>query len=224
MFQMVIYIYISISYFRGEGSSRRYKHRVTSYNLYHFIDCIAPLFNIVLFIYIYIYSNTPLEGLWGLINVLQLISYTMLLPLLFPKNLLIFLGNMAMVHGFNKFTPNLFKYILYDEEYSESPLNDTYKNRGFSSRTMILLVGSELTTFCFIFILIGILLVLKKYFKYIIILYYIYRPLRNIIAKLLKALRYSAIIRSILTGYLKIILATFLNFAVVNIYIYIYYI
>ena len=168
-----IYIYLILGEKAvAEGTSTGSQATIYTTLLTALLLCLILYYTILYInIYIYIYSNTPLEGLWGLINVLQLISYTMLLPLLFPKNLLIFLENMAMVHGFNKYTPNLFKYIFYDKEYSETPLNTTYKNRGFNSRTMILLVGSELTTFCFIFILIGILLLLKKYCKYIIYIY-----------------------------------------------------
>ena len=50
-----------------------------------------------------------------------------------------------------------------------------------------------------------------------------YRKLRNIINRILKKLRYSILIRSLITGYLKIVLASYLNFAIVtkyNIYIY----
>ena len=123
---------------------------------------IFVLYNIYIYIF---YSNTPLEGLWGLINVLQLISYTMLLPLQFPKNLLIFLDAIAMVHGFNKFIPNLFAFLIFDEDYHDQAYNDTFKNRGFDTRTMLLLVGSELTLFLFIFIAIGLLLIIKKFCK-----------------------------------------------------------
>ena len=46
----------------------------------------------------------------------------------------------------------------------------------------------------------------------------IHRKLTNIINKILKKLRYSILIRSLITGYLKIVLASFINFAIVNIY------
>ena len=108
------------------------------------------------------HSNTPLEGLWGLINVLQLISYTMLIPLFFPKNLLMLLENIALVHGFNKFIPNLFKYIFTQDDRQREPFNHTFKKRGFNNRTMILLAGSEITAYCFIIIGIGILILVKR--------------------------------------------------------------
>ena len=89
----------------------------------------------------------------------------MLLHLQYPKNLLIFLEALAMVHGFNRFVPNIFKYLLFDEDYHDEAYNETFEGRGFNTRTMLLLVGSELTLFIFIFIAIGVLLVLKRLCK-----------------------------------------------------------
>ena len=89
----------------------------------------------------------------------------MLLSLQFPKNLLIFLEAIALVHGFNRFVPNLFKYLVFDEDYHDESYNETYKSRGFNTRTMLLLIGSELTLFVLIYLLIGILLIARKYCK-----------------------------------------------------------
>ena len=89
----------------------------------------------------------------------------MLLPLQYPKNLLIFLEALSLVHGFNKYVPNMFKILLFDEDYHDSAYNKTFEQRGFDTRTMLLLVGSEISMFVFIFIAIGSLLLLKKLFK-----------------------------------------------------------
>ena len=70
-----------------------------------------------------------------------------------------------MVHGFNRFVPNIFKYLFFHGNYEKEPLNDTFNSRGFDNRTMILLVGSEITMLCFIFILIAFLTLLKKNIK-----------------------------------------------------------
>ena len=154
--------------YRGEGSSRRGEFRITDGAYHNFSNGFINVSSIVRnnMTHPNTLSNTPLEGLWGLINVLQLISYTMLLPLLFPKNLLIFLEAIALVHGFNKFVPNLFKYLIFDDDYHEQSFNSTFKSRGFDNRTMILLVGSEFTLFLIIFLIIGFLLLLKKCLKY----------------------------------------------------------
>ena len=89
----------------------------------------------------------------------------MLLPLQYPKNLLILLEAISMVHGFNRFVPNLFKYLIFDEGHHDQAYNNTFEKRGFNTRTMLLLVGSELTLFIFIFMAIGTLLLLKRLCK-----------------------------------------------------------
>ena len=125
------------------------------------------LYEYSLFIYLIVifYSNTPLEGLWGLINVLQLISYTMLLHLKYPKNLLIFLEALSLVHGFNTYVPNIFKFLLFEENNRDQPYNETFEQRGFDTRTMLILVGSEISLFVFIFMAIAILILVKRMFK-----------------------------------------------------------
>ena len=113
--------------------------------------------------YTYIHSNTPLEGLWGIINVLQLISYTMLLSLYFPENLLIFLKAVSLAHGYNKFVPNIFKYLVFDDELHEDSYNDTFKKRGFSNRTTLLLIGSEITSILIILFAICLSLLFRRF-------------------------------------------------------------
>ena len=76
-----------------------------------------------------------------------------------------------MVHGFNRFVPNMFMYLFFHGDYEEEPYNETFKNRGFNNRTMILLVGSEITMLCLILLLTVFLVVLKKYIKYLCFLF-----------------------------------------------------
>ena len=78
-----------------------------------------------------------------------------------------------MVHGFNKLIPNLFKYLLFHGDYEDDAMNPTFDNRGFSSRTMLILVGSEITLLCLILITIALLKIIAKTCKYIEIYIYI---------------------------------------------------
>ena len=149
-----------------------------------------------------------MEGLWGLINILQLISYTILIPIRFPKNLLIFLQAIALVHGYNQFIPNIFGYLVFDEELEENSFNSCFESRGFRTRTMILLIGSDMTLLLFMFLLIPLVILLKKKLKS--------KMVKFILQKIDDRLRFRIIIRSLITGFLRIAMATFLNFGILQ--------
>ena len=68
-----------------------------------------------------------------------------------------------LAHGYNKFIPNIFKYLIFDDGYHENSYNKTFKNRGLDSRTTILLIGSELTLILIILAIISICVVLRKF-------------------------------------------------------------
>ena len=89
----------------------------------------------------------------------------MLLPLFFPKNLLIFLKAVALTHGFNQFIPNLFKLFIFDLEYHDNSYNYAFETRGFESRATLLLIGSDISLILAIFIVIACVLLLKKYHR-----------------------------------------------------------
>lgn len=89
-------------------------------------------------------SNTPIEGMWAMVSVLQMMSYITLMNLHFPGNLLSFLEYIESVHDFNKWFPNPFTYLLPPSKLNMDPYNEQFENRGMENRNMIYLCGSDL--------------------------------------------------------------------------------
>ncbi len=90
------------------------------------------------------HSNTPIEGMWAAMSVLQMMSYLTLLSLNFPDNLLTFLGYVESVHNFNKWLPNMFTYLFPSRYLDLSPYNEQFNDRGFENRITLYLCGSDL--------------------------------------------------------------------------------
>jgi len=89
-------------------------------------------------------SNTPIEGMWIAISVLQMISYLALININFPENLLTFLSYVETVHNFNKWFPNPFTYIIGEAKMDMTPYTEQFERRGFTNRNMVFLCGSDL--------------------------------------------------------------------------------
>ena len=101
--------------------------------------------------------NTPLEGMWAIINVIQLLSYITLMQLKFPENVLIFFEQIESVHNYNKWFPNGFEYILKRSTVYDTPYNDQFAKRGFNSSVMLFLAGSDIIVMIAMIISIGLL-------------------------------------------------------------------
>ncbi len=147
-------------------------------------------------------SNTPIEGMWMAMSVIQMISYVTLIDLNYPANLLYFLEKLESVHNFNKWLPNPFEYVLAPSRLNMTVYNEQFGSRGFTNCQMILLCGADLI------VILGMLLA-------VIVL----KPLSSVFAFLettLKKMRYSSITRSFIQSYLKFCLACFVQIKVVS--------
>ena len=88
--------------------------------------------------------NTPIEGMWSMVSVLQMTSYLTLIDLYFPESLVSFIGCIESVHDFNKWLPNPFLFIFPKSKLNMTSYNQQFKNRGIDNRNMIYLCGSDL--------------------------------------------------------------------------------
>ena len=169
----------------------------------------AALLTLLLYSYIYITydSNTPLEGMWGIVNILQVTSYLTLIDLSYPENLVQFLSYLEIVHNYSSFIPNLFEYIIQKEDIQNNPFSPTFESRNISNRNILLLCGSDIEIIILIYICLSILNCFKLK----------HRTIWNLNRKF----RFNALIRTFVVAYLKFALASFLNIGVV-IYKYIY--
>lgn len=89
-------------------------------------------------------SNTPIEGMWAMVSVLQMMSYMTLLDLNFPGNLIAFLKCIESVHDFNKWFPNPFTYLFPPSTLNMAAYTEEFENRGITNRNMVYLCGSDL--------------------------------------------------------------------------------
>ena len=149
--------------------------------------------------------------MWGIVNVLQLLSYLTLMKLIFPRNLLNFLGYIQIVHNFNSFLPNLFEYILDKDDLNMSSFSETFESRDIPNRNMLLLCGSDIEMIIILLLFCSLTKLLGGRYK--------------LIGKLDKKLRYNGLIRNLIVSYVKLVMAAIINFQVVytiiTIYIYI---
>ena len=107
--------------------------------------------------------NTPIEGMWAMINVIQMMSYITLMKLDFPDHVLIFFSQIESVHNYNKWLPNAFEYIFSKSSFEDAPYNDNFARRGFTSSIMLYLAGSDLIVLSVMVIAVGILTVLARF-------------------------------------------------------------
>jgi len=156
-------------------------------------------------------SNTPIEGMWATVSVLQMMSYLTLMNLQFPQNLLAFLECIESVHDFNKWFPNPFTYLFPDSKLNMSPYNEQFESRGFKNRNMLYLCGSDLSMMLITILAIGVLIPLAN------IVPYFNTSLKKsrIAGTLLEKLRYSSVTRSFIQAYLKICLSACVNIGIV---------
>lgn len=89
-------------------------------------------------------SNTPIEGLWLTISVIQMESYLTLIEIEYPQNLLIFLRCVETVHNFNKWFPNPFTYFIEQKKLNMGSYNTQFNDRGITNRNMLFLCGSDI--------------------------------------------------------------------------------
>ena len=147
-------------------------------------------------------SNTPIEGMWVAVSVLQLISYLTLIKLCFPSNLLLFLEYLQYAHDFNRWLPNPFEFLFPQEKLNMTSYVDQFEERGFPNRQMLYLCGSDLVMMAAMGIAILLLTWLSKF--------------HGIFQKFLKNLKFGSITRSFVQAYLKICLAACLNIGIVK--------
>ena len=155
---------------------------------------------------IVIFSNTPLEGMWGIVNILQLLSYLTLMKLAFPKNLLNFLEYIQIVHNFNSFLPNMFEYILDKDDLNMSSFSETFESREIPNRNILLLCGCDIEMIIILLLLCISTKLLAKHIKFI--------------GKLDKKFRYNGLIRNLIVSYVKLGLAASISFQAVNLYLF----
>ncbi len=100
-------------------------------------------------------------------SVLQMMSYLTLISLNFPDNVLTFLGYMGTVHNFNTWLPNFFQYMFRAKYLDLSPYNDNFAERGFASRNMLYLCGSDLAMMALMGLVILVLIPLSNVLRYV---------------------------------------------------------
>ena len=113
-------------------------------------------------------------------SALQMMSYLTLISLSFPTNLLAFLGYLESVHNFNKWLPNPFEYVFREKYLDLSPYNEQFADRGFQSRNMLYLCGSDLVMLAVMGLAILVLVPLSNVLRY-----------RNMVSSLVYATPYS---------------------------------
>ncbi len=155
----------------------------------------AMLTGIIVSLGISLVFNTPIEGMWAAMSVMQMISYLTLLNLNYPQNVISFLEYVESVYNFNSWLPNPFSYMFPGLE--KVPYNAQFASRGFTSRNMLYLCGSDLIMLALMASAILVLVPLSK--------------VCALFGKLLDKLRYSSITRSFIQSYLKFCLAAFTN-------------
>jgi len=111
-------------------------------------------------------SNTPIEGMWSAMSVIQMTSYLTLINLNYPQNLISFLEYLEAVHNFNSFVPNPLAWIINQEKVTMTSYRPYFEDRGFANRQMLLLCGSDLVMLIFSGIAIIFLSVVSNYFQY----------------------------------------------------------
>jgi len=126
------------------------------------------LFCIFHFSWIY-NSNTPIEGMWIAVSVLQMMSYMTLMNLNFPQNLLTFLEYVETVHNFNKWFPNPFVYLFPEKFMDMTSYNEQFQSRGFTNRNLLYLCGSDLALLCLTVVCILILIPISRHISYFFI-------------------------------------------------------
>jgi len=118
------------------------------------------------------YSNTPIEGMWVAVSVLQMMSYLALIDLNFPENLLTFLSYVESVHNFNQWFPNPFTYLVNENNMDMTPYTEQFEKRGFTNRNMIYLCGSDLALMALNISVILLLMPLANIIPYFHIFYH----------------------------------------------------
>ena len=98
-----------------------------------------------------------MEEMWALINMIQMASYLPLLKIQFPQNLIIFFEYLESVHNFNKWMPNGFMYIMDQNKLNTEPYSESFQDRGFENRVLVLLCGADLQTLIINVVIIGVL-------------------------------------------------------------------
>ncbi len=141
--------------------------------------------------------NTPIEGMWVTMSVMQITSYITLLKLHLPSNLLVFLDYIESVYNFNKFLPNPFSYVFLESRLNMAAFSQQFDDRGFCNCNALLLSGSDLAMLVIMSLALIVLVPLSG--------------TCSLFGKLLTQLRYNMIIRTFIQSYLKLCLAAAVN-------------
>ena len=114
-----------------------------------------------------ILMNVPLDGLWSLINMLQVLHHIPMFTLYFPKNILSLFQFVGLVNLENPYFHDAYLYHINENKItSKEALDYRFRNQGYES-TSILLNWSDLFFF---------LVLLVIYYIIIILLSWILRP------------------------------------------------
>ncbi len=100
-------------------------------------------------------------------SVLQMMSYLTLITLNYPENVLTFLSYVGSVNNFNTWLPNPFEYIFPAKNLDLSPYNSHFEDRGFTSRNMLYLCGSDLVMLVVMGLAIVVLVPLANVLRYL---------------------------------------------------------
>jgi hypothetical protein len=157
-------------------------------------------------------SNTPIEGMWSMMSMLQMLSYVTLIKLHYPPNLLIFFDCLEYVHNFNKWLPNIFDYILRPSELNLEAYNQQYEDRGFPHRNFLLLCGPDILVLLGILLFTGLVIPLASLCSYFLCLH----SSRRFFKRIQKNVQYSTLHRAFVKSNLRLCLSSFLNLGVVS--------
>jgi len=142
--------------------------------------------------------------MWATVNTIQMVSHLVLIRLKLPSNMKQFVGYMAYGNSMLNSIPGIpnFVAMLIDEkELNMNPYNDMYENSEYPSRNVMILCGPEIQTLIGLMIITPVVYGLSRVIPYFKILD--------------EKLRYAALTRTIIEGYLKFCMCAFLNFGLV---------
>ncbi|CAI2378132.1 unnamed protein product [Moneuplotes crassus] len=110
------------------------------------------------------FLNIPTDGIWTLINALQILHYMPMLKLYFPQNILKMFSFTGMVNMENQMLSNIFLlHVDTNQINDKGPLDYRFENQGYES-TSILLNSAD--SFAF-------LTLLTSYYVCVLILYFV---------------------------------------------------
>lgn len=139
--------------------------------------------------------NTPIEGMWALVCMIQLASYLTMLNLELPSNLKSVLNYMEMVHSFGAAIPN--PLVSFARDKMLNITNNRFYERGFTTNYSLYLCGSDIEMIVLQVLLayaVSKLALKIKFFQ-----------------RFVKSLKYNMALKTMIVAYVRIVLSICIN-------------